>query len=48
MSSDMYITSDGTCNEEFKTIPDYEIKDCTRTSNFAVGLNYPVSIELII
>lgn len=48
MSSDMYITSDGTCNEEFKTIPDYEIKDCTRASNFAVGLNYPVSIELII
>ncbi|MBC5995379.1 peptidase S41 [Romboutsia ilealis] len=35
MSSDMYITSNGTCNEEFKTIPDYEIQDCTRTSNFA-------------
>lgn len=35
MSSDMYITSDGTCNEEFKTIPDYEIQDCTKTSNFA-------------
>lgn len=35
MSSNMYITSNGTCNEEFKTIPDYEIQDCTRTSNFA-------------
>ncbi|MGL5748911.1 MAG: S41 family peptidase, partial [Paraclostridium sp.] len=34
ISSDMYLTDDGTCNEEFKTTPDYEVSDVTRTENF--------------
>lgn len=34
MASDMYLTGKGICNEEFKTIPDYEIKDVTRTERF--------------
>ena len=34
MSSDMYLTGQGICNEEFKTTPDYEISDVTRTENF--------------
>ena len=34
MASDMYLTEEGICNEEFKTTPDYYIKDVTRTKNF--------------
>lgn len=34
MSSDMYLNSEGICNEEFKTIPDYKIDDVRRTENF--------------
>ena len=34
MASDMYLTGQGICNEEFKTTPDYEISDVTRTENF--------------
>lgn len=33
MSSDMYLTSNGICNEEFKTSPDYEVYDTRRTEN---------------
>ena len=34
MASDMYLTGQGICNEEFKTKPDYEVSDVTRTKNF--------------
>lgn len=34
MASDMYLTGKGICNEEFKTTPDYEVNDVTRTENF--------------
>lgn len=34
MTSEMYLTRQGICNEEFKTIPDYVITDVTRTKNF--------------
>lgn len=34
MSSDMYLTGQGICDEEFKTTPDYEISDATRTNDF--------------
>lgn len=34
MSGDMYLTGSGVCNEEFKTTPDYEVDDVTRTSDF--------------
>ena len=34
MSGHMYLTGQGICNEEFKTTPDYEISDVTRTKNF--------------
>ena len=30
----MYLNKDGICDEEFKTTPDFEIKDCKRTTNF--------------
>lgn len=35
MSSDMYLTKDGICNEEFKTTPDYIIENSKRSSSFA-------------
>lgn len=34
MSSCMYLNKDGMCDEEFKTIPDFKVKDCKRTANF--------------
>lgn len=34
MASGMYLNKDGICDEEFKTTPDFEIKDCKRTTNF--------------
>lgn len=34
MSSDMYLTEEGICNEEFKTTPDYIIEDSKRDLNF--------------
>lgn len=34
MSSCMYLNKDGTCDEEFKTIPEFKVKDCKRTINF--------------
>lgn len=34
MASNMYLTGQGICNEEFKTKPDYEVSDVTRTKNF--------------
>lgn len=34
MSSDMYLTDSGICNEEFKTVPDYEVEECKRTEKF--------------
>lgn len=34
MSSDMYLTDSGVCNEEVKTVPDYEIKGHRRTEKF--------------
>lgn len=34
MASDMYLTGQGICNEEFKTKPDYEVSNVTRTKNF--------------
>ena len=34
MASDMYLTGQGICNEEFKTTPDYKISNVTRTENF--------------
>lgn len=34
MSSCMYLNKDGICDEEFKTIPDFKIEDCKRTSDF--------------
>lgn len=34
MASDMYLTGQGICNEEFKTKPYYEVSDVTRTKNF--------------
>lgn len=32
-SADMGVTSDGTCNEEFKTLPDYEVENPNRTED---------------
>lgn len=34
MSSDMYLTGKGICNEEFKTTPDYEVEGASRTEKF--------------
>ncbi|MDB8790475.1 S41 family peptidase [Romboutsia sp. 1001216sp1] len=34
MASGMYLNKDGICDEEFKTTPDFKIKDCKRTVNF--------------
>ncbi|MCC0668927.1 S41 family peptidase [Clostridioides sp. ZZV14-6153] len=34
MSSCMYLNKDGICDEEFKTIPEFKVKDCKRTINF--------------
>lgn len=34
MASDMYLTGEGVCNEEHKTVPHYEISDVTRTEKF--------------
>ncbi|WP_343101290.1 S41 family peptidase [Romboutsia sp. MSSM.1001216sp_RTP31141st1_G3_RTP31141_220114] len=34
MASGMYLNKDGICDEEFKTTPDFKIKDCKRTLNF--------------
>lgn len=34
MSSDMYLTESGVCNEEFKTNPDFIMEDSKRTDNF--------------
>lgn len=34
MSSCMYLNKDGICDEEFKTIPEFTVKDCKRTANF--------------
>lgn len=34
MASGMYLNKDGICDEEFKTTPDFKIKDCKRTANF--------------
>ncbi|MBO3445838.1 S41 family peptidase [Clostridium sp. CCUG 7971] len=34
MSSDMYLTEKGICNEEFKTTPDYEVEGASRTEKF--------------
>ncbi|MCC0694652.1 MULTISPECIES: S41 family peptidase [unclassified Clostridioides] len=34
MSSCMYLNKDGICDEEFKTIPEFKVKDCKRTTNF--------------
>ncbi|WP_042274344.1 S41 family peptidase [[Clostridium] dakarense] len=34
MASGMYLDKDGICDEEFKTTPDFKIKDCKRTENF--------------
>lgn len=34
MASGMYLNKDGICDEEFKTTPDFKIKDCKRTENF--------------
>lgn len=34
MASGMYLNKDGICDEEFKTTPDFKIKNCKRTENF--------------
>lgn len=34
MASCMYLNKNGICDEEFKTIPDFKVKDCDRTINF--------------
>lgn len=34
MASGMYLNKYGICDEEFKTTPDFKIKDCKRTTNF--------------
>ncbi|WP_442952502.1 S41 family peptidase [Paraclostridium sp. AKS81] len=33
MASGMYLNKDGICDEEVKTIPDFEINNCERTKN---------------
>lgn len=33
MSNNMFLTREGICNEEFKTNPDYEVKNCDITNN---------------
>ncbi|MGL5754615.1 MAG: S41 family peptidase [Paraclostridium sp.] len=34
MASCMYLNNKGVCDEEFKTVPDFKMKNCTRTVNF--------------
>lgn len=34
MASCMYLNKNGICDEEFKTIPNFKVKDCERTANF--------------
>ncbi|NMS90681.1 peptidase S41 [Clostridioides difficile] len=34
MASCMYLNKNGICDEEFKTIPDFKVKDCDRAKNF--------------
>ncbi|MER0284380.1 S41 family peptidase [Clostridioides difficile] len=34
MASCMYLNKNGVCDEEFKTIPDFKVRDCDRTKNF--------------
>lgn len=46
MAADMYLTSDGECNEEFKTVPHIIINKCGRTSNLQEDLCIKKAIEL--
>lgn len=46
MAVDMYLTSDGECNEEFKTIPDVIVDECDRTSNLQEDLCIKKAMEL--
>ncbi|HBG2228045.1 TPA: peptidase S41, partial [Clostridioides difficile] len=34
MASCMYLNKNGICDEEFKTIPEFKVKDCKRTADF--------------
>ncbi|MGX4598588.1 S41 family peptidase [Faecalimicrobium sp. JNUCC 81] len=34
MASGMYLNKDGICDEEFKTTPDFKVKNCERTRDF--------------
>ncbi|MCC0630641.1 MULTISPECIES: S41 family peptidase [unclassified Clostridioides] len=34
MASCMYLNKNGICDEKFKTIPEFKVKDCKRTKNF--------------
>lgn len=46
MAADMYLTSDGECNEEFKTTPEYIVEKCERTSNLQEDLCIKKAIDL--
>lgn len=47
ISSDMYLTGAGVCNEEFKTIPDYIIENTERTKEFSDDESINKVLELI-
>lgn len=47
IAGDMYLTGDGVCNEEFKTIPNYIIEIPKRTKNFSDDKCINKVLELI-
>ncbi|MEF9951092.1 MAG: S41 family peptidase [Clostridium sp.] len=46
MPSDMGLSESGVCNEEFKTTPDIEVKDCTRTRDYETDKSIQRVLEL--